>query len=165
MKRGKGLKRTTALKRTEMKRGEGLRNDPDMIRQWQRRSRKPLPPRSARRIEEKPERDALVEAMLAEFPWCQAEIPYFCTRKSREVNELKRGGQRATEYLIKEHTETLCHNCHRWITVHPNWAKGHGHQVDAEAGEEAFDIALAVRTLTVGKCDVDCTIDHRIEFE
>lgn len=157
----------TLERRTELKRGKGLARgtkrleaDPERRREWRRRSAKPLPAKSERRASEKDHRTELVHEQLNAEPRCAAEIPYFCTTWADEVNELKRGGQRATEYLIREHTESLCHNCHQWITVHPDWARRHGHQVTGEADEAEFEAARRIRIRCVGH-DVDCTEDHR----
>jgi hypothetical protein len=170
VKRGEPLKRGKPLKRTQISRtGEKpLRSDPAKVWDWANRSNHPLPQRSKKRIDETPDRQQLVREMLAEFPGCAAGIPYFCQRWSSEVNEIVRRGQWDGGFLVKENCETLCHNCHTWITTHPDWAEHHGHQIKGAGRELRGDVdedlvreARGIRARASYRCDVDCEVDHR----
>lgn len=160
------LKRTTPLKRGD----KPLRADPEKVHQWKRSSAKRLPAKSAQRIEDTPERQALVRRVLQEEPTCRARILFCCTVDSTEVNEIIRRSQWAEGYLVRSNTQGLCHNCHAYITTHPDWAEHHGHQIKgsvrddprAYVYEAARWRALKVRLQTVGRCDVGCEVDHRV---
>jgi hypothetical protein len=164
LKRGKPLKRTQ-LSRTGEK---PLRADPAKVWDWANRSRRSIPPRSKRRVEEMPERQEMVYELLRDYPVCAAQIPVICTKISTEVNEIVRRGQWAAGYLDRSNTETLCHNCHAFITAHPGpngWAVRHGHQLEGFVRLlEDFDghvrSARATRRRVLG-CGVDCPLDHR----
>jgi hypothetical protein len=156
----------TLQRKTPMSRGtKPLRSDPERQREWQRRSRKRLPAKSERRIDETPERQALVAKVLAERPVCEATLPWCCTRASAEVNELMRGSHVLGGYLDVDRVTALCHNCHAWISVRPTWSYNHGQQVTHQAGADEYAMAAEIRTLTAGRCDVDCQVDHREAFD
>lgn len=153
------LQRRTPMKRTR------LNSNPETTRAWQDRTRKPIPPRSEKREDERPERQALVAEMLAEHPHCAAQIPVICTGRTTEVNELIRRSSWAAGYLVKSNTESLCHNCHAFITHHPGragWAARHGHQLFDGDGEAEFELAARIRSAFAG-CSSSCLIDHRVE--
>ncbi len=161
-------KRHPLERHTRLERGKPLRASPEGTRQWVNRSRKKLPPKSQRRVEETPERQALVDELLTERRQCEASIPWVCTGRSTEVNEIIRRSQWAGGYLVKQNCEALCHNCHAFITAHPGpkgWAARHGHQIMGADRFVAGVVAIArrIRETTVGKCDADCTLDHREE--
>lgn len=125
--------------------------------------------RSERREAEKPVRDALVAEILAERWLCEARLWWCCNHMSAEVNEICRGAGRAATYLDKTKVTALCKACHRWLTVHPKWARHHGHQVPHEVAdrEAAFAVAATVREALAAlarsgqRCCEDCEIDHR----
>lgn len=128
-----------------------------------------LPPSSQHRIDEQGDRQALVRDLLAKFPQCAAGIPFCCLRWSTEVNEVVRRGQWAKGYLERTNCETLCRNCHAWITVHPDWAERHGHQIKGAGREvrgmvdaDLVVLARAIRARSSYRCDVDCDVDHRV---
>lgn len=150
---------------TRLERGKPPKADPEKQRDWERRSRKPLPAKSKRREEETPERQALVAQVLRERPACEAQIPGVCTHVSTEVNEIIRRSQWRAGYLVKANTEGLCHNCHACVTARPGWAERHGHQLTSDAREDLsrWDDARRVRAVTSGRCGLDCATDHREE--
>lgn len=106
-----------------------------------KRSRKPLPFRSAKRAAIADERRAFVDRILYERPQCEAR--HFlrpivgtlvgidqdrvlaalrgCTWKSAEVHELlsrARGGSITEDANVS----ALCHTCHAWVTTEPRLA-------------------------------------------
>lgn len=110
-----------------------IRVDPAKVRAWQRRTAQPLRQRSAKRqrlYEE--QRIPFVVAQLERVPWCEAGLAG-CSREATTVNERIRrshggaivpGGKgRENEY------DSLCVNCHRWITEHPREARAQGWEV------------------------------------
>lgn len=171
LQRREPLKRGKPLKRGELNRhGEKpLRSDPAKLTDWQNRSRRRrIPPKSQRREDETPERQQLVREVLAEHPTCEARMPVICTVDSTEVNEIIRRGQWAAGWLVKSNTTALCHNCHAYITTHPDWAERHGHQIEGKVRDRgeavhglARRLALRIRRETISRCGVNCTIDHR----
>lgn len=176
LKRTGALKRTTPLKRGKpMKRtnldrrgSKPLKADPAKLRDWANRSNHALPHHSKQRTEEIPERRKLVHRVLTAQPTCEARIPVICTIDSTEVNEIIRRGQWADGYLIKSNTEALCHNCHAFITTHPDWAGRHGHQIEGKVRDRGPAVHGVIRRLaqrcrrhTIGRCDVHCPMDHR----
>jgi hypothetical protein len=164
--RALAMKRGELKRKTELKRGDTqLRADPAKTAAWRKRSAKALPARSAQRIEDTPERQALVRRKLSGNPMCEAQIPFCCTKDSTEVNEIIRRSQWAAGFLVESNTEGLCHNCHAWITVHPDWARHHGHQLEGSTRDlptYSLHVAAAgrARAVTVARCDVDCAKDH-----
>ena len=112
-----------------------------MKRSPMKRSRKPLPFRSAKREAIADERRAFVARILSERPQCEARHylrPIVgqlvgkdqdrvlaalrgCTWKSTEVHELlsrARGGS----IVEDDNVVALCHWCHRWVTTEPRLA-------------------------------------------
>lgn len=170
-----GERRTPLKRKTEMKRGEGPKANPEKTRAWQRKSRKPLPQKSEQRVEDTPKRQALVADVLAHQPQCAAMIPYLCTGRSTEVNEIIRRSQWQEGFLVRSNTEGLCHACHAHITDNPGdtgWAMRHGHQLPGWVRDrgnnvyvQAVMLARRIRTRTSGHCQVSCPIDHRPEEE
>lgn len=149
-----------------MKRSTPLAADPEKTRAWQRRSSKRLPAKSAQRIEDTPSRQELVRDVLAAQPTCEARITFGCTGRTTEVNEIIRRAQWADGFLVRRNTEALCHNCHVYITTHPDWAEHHGHQLKGSTRDlEDFDVlvkaARTTRLSTVGRCGPGCRLDHR----
>lgn len=106
-----------------------------------KRSRKPLPLRSAKRVAIADERKAFVVRIIRERPQCEARNylrPIVgrlvgkdrdrvlaalrgCTWKSTEVHELlsrARGGS----IVEDDNVASLCHGCHGWVTTEPRLA-------------------------------------------
>jgi hypothetical protein len=126
------------------------------------RQRKPIPQRSAkRRTAMRAERVPFVLSVLERRPWCEAQLPWCCTGRSTDVNELMRGAYRTLCWLDDDRVTSLCGGCHRWVTLHPAWAAAHGQQVEycAVGLDEAFATAAHLRG-TLG-CAADCEEDHR----
>jgi hypothetical protein len=160
------VKRSPLERHKKLRKGDkGLQRDPQAQREWMFRSRRPLPPKSERRVEEAPERRALVERMLRKHPYCAAKVPMVCTKLASEVNEIVRRSQWPEGYLIKSNCESLCHNCHAIVTVRIDWAKRHGHLIEGAYRDDdrVRTQAFYIRIRTAGRCDVDCEIDHREE--
>jgi hypothetical protein len=112
-----------------------------MKRSPMKRSRKPLPFRSAKRAAIADERRAFVARILSERPQCEArnylrpivaglsdrdqsrvfDVLRRCTWTSTEVHELlsrARGGS-----IVEDaNTASLCHSCHAWVTTEPRLA-------------------------------------------
>lgn len=77
-----------------------------------------------------------------------------------------RGPARRETYLDRGIKVTaLCGPCHRWLTLHPDWAVRHGHQVAHEGTDrdEALERAWHVRAGTLGLCDRTCPLDHILQ--
>jgi hypothetical protein len=112
-----------------------------MKRSPMRRSRKPIPFRSAKRAAIADERRAFVARILSERPQCEARNylrPIVgtlvgidqdrvlsalrgCTWQSTEVHELlsrARGGSIVDDSIAC----ALCHTCHAWVTTEPRLA-------------------------------------------
>ncbi len=112
-----------------------------MKRSPMKRSRKPLPFRSAKRAAIADERRAFVDRILSERPQCEArhylrpivaglvgidhdrvvKALRGCTWRSTEVHELlsrARGGSITEDANVS----ALCSNCHRWVTTEPRLA-------------------------------------------
>jgi len=97
------------------------------------------------------ERRPLVDALLAERPWCEAGIPGLCTGRSTDVHELLSRG-RSGSITDVPNLLCLCRRCHEHVTGEPSWAERHG---------------LALSTGQVVQVDTDCRdtacgIDHRL---
>lgn len=115
-----------------MKRSGRLRSDPAKTRAWQDRSRKRLPQQSDRRKAEQPERDATRQEVLRRAGWqCQYRdlVPWVrcATRPGRrdlEVDELRGGAQRSTEYLDPEQCRATCPAHHDYKTEHKHEVLG-----------------------------------------
>lgn len=113
-----------------------------MKRSPMKRSRKPIPFRSAKRAAIADERRAFVARILRERPQCEARHylrPIVgtltgvdqdrvvaalrgCTWRSTEVHELlsrARGGSIVDDSIAC----ALCHRCHHWVTTEPRLAK------------------------------------------
>ncbi len=112
-----------------------------MKRSPMKRSRKPLPFRSAKRAAIADERRAFVARILSERPQCEARnylrpivagledrdqlrvvgVLRRCTWKATEVHELlsrARGGSIVEDANVA----SLCHWCHGWVTENPRLA-------------------------------------------
>lgn len=121
LKRTAPLKTSTPLKRTPLK------ADPETTRAWQKRTRKPLPQKSARQIK----RDALYTkqraAHLEANPWCLPCYNIFARRTpATTIHHMAKRGVRTndeTTFL------SCCMDCHRWIEEHPAEAKTLGFSV------------------------------------
>lgn len=122
--------------------------------------RKPIAQRSEkRRRAMQTERVPFVLDVLARRPWCEAELPWCCTGRSTDVNELMRGIHRTDCWLDDGRVTSVCGGCHGHITDNPHWAKAHGHQVEeAHLQEAAFDLAEQLRATL--HCSADCREDH-----
>lgn len=69
-------------------------------------------------------RRRLVEALLAEFPTCQAGLAGLCRGRAVDVHERlsrARGGNILDP--AQAHMITVCRPCHDWITTHPTAAE------------------------------------------
>lgn len=151
-----------------MKRGQGLKSDPQKQREWQDRSRKPLPMFSSRRRAQRKERAVFVAMVLKHRPMCEARLPMVCAVRTTDVNELQRGSGREDCWLDWDKVSSLCRGCHGWITDHPDWAKHHGHQLpndDHVVTAQDWDVAALLRLYFVKHpCKPKCLIDHRLEY-
>lgn len=152
----------------QLERRTRLRSDPVKTREWVDRTRKRLPSMSRKRRAEKRERDSFVAFVIKHRPDCEAGLPWCCTKRSREVNELQRGPLREDCWLDYNRVTSLCSfGCHAWITHHPDWAVRHGHQLLHEQVVTSQDwlVAEILRVrFREDPCTRDCTVDHRLEY-
>lgn len=147
-------------RKTELKRGDKpLRADPAKTRDWQDRSRKPLPQASKKRKVGLVERRRFAREVLKERPRCEAQL-VGCTGKSSEVNELQRGPARRKCWLDREKVTALCSACHRFITHNPDWAYRHGHQLPHEREVTTKEWLIAKVFRKQLSCGKQCPIDH-----
>lgn len=154
---------------TELKRGEGPKRNPAKVREWKDRTAKRLPRASKQRRKDERERAAFRDFVIKHRPRCEAALPWCCTHASSEVNELQRGSGREDCWLDWDKVTSLCSACHRFITLNPQWAKAHGHQVEVGHVEEAklFRVAETLRhhqaqgLLRHWPTLRECEIDHR----
>lgn len=147
------MERGTPLKRTRMTRRPTYPT---------RRGGKPIRQRSAKRQQVMAaERVPFVLDVLARRPWCEAKLPWVCTGRSTDVNELMRGIWRTDCWLDDDLVTSVCGGCHGFITDHPHWAKHHGQQVEQCVDlPGAFEVAEELRRLC--DCLRDCSTDHRL---
>ena len=116
-----------------MKRGEGLKTDPDKVRAWQQRSRRQLdrgePLKRTRFVSRKKKRTLAYEAELeAVTPAlyrrsggrCEARIPGICTAVARHRHHRWRRGQHGPNTLAN--LLHVCWACHTW--GHANVGRG-----------------------------------------
>ena len=115
MRRGGPLRRTARLQ-----------GDPEKVRAWRDRSRKPIPQVSARRLAERPERARVRAEVLKRDGGCRGRglIPGRCgspwpDRPPLEVHEVISRGQWARGYLVPENCLALCQVHHDWVTANP----------------------------------------------
>lgn len=123
MKRGGPLKRSTELargaapmRRTQMKRGAELRTDPTYR----------FPQRSRRRSDDDGRRrEVRAEVARRSGGRCQyaaviPEVPcgFFVDRPGMEVDEMRGGAWRSTEYLDPDRCRLTCPAHHDWKTDH-----------------------------------------------
>lgn len=127
-----------------------------------KRQRRPIAQRSEVRQQVMAnERVPFVLDVLARRPWCEAKLPWVCTGRSTDVNELMRGIWRTDCWLDDARVTSVCGGCHGFITDHPRWAKGHGQQVEQCVDlPVAFGVAEELRRLC--DCPRVCTTDHRL---
>jgi hypothetical protein len=162
LERRTGLKRGKPLKRTAMT------SNPQKTREWQDRSRQPLPKLSPRRMKLRKERREFVAFVLKHRPLCEARLP-MCSGRSVDVNELQRGPGREDCWLDYDKVTSLCRGCHDWITNHGPWAIHHGHQLHHQGIITEGDWALAkmLREWFIQPEHAPrprCVIDHRDQF-
>lgn len=111
-----------------MKRPGHPRTDPEKARDWQNRSRRPLPRMSARRRRSLPERDLVRRTVIARHrrrcaAWGIPGVPHDHTGPlvvndaDLEVHELRRGQRRHTDWLDPNWCIPLCRAAHRWATA------------------------------------------------
>ena len=161
MKRSEPLKRTVPLRSNPNK---PLRSDPQKTREWRQRTSKALPLFSGKRKAQRRERDAFREFVLKHRSICEARLRWCCTYQATEVNELQRGPGREDCWLNYDKVTSLCHSCHAFITLNPDWALHHGHQVQHEGivTEHTWTMARSLRQVQMQlPCGAHCAEDHR----
>lgn len=109
-----------------------LRADPAKVKAWRDRSRKRIPPRSKRRIEEAPERARVRQVVLDRDQGCMGRgiLPGRCWHPRDEpldVHEVLARGP-GGDYLDPENCLALCRGHHQWVTTHPAEAEGLGYR-------------------------------------
>lgn len=85
--------------------------------------KKRLPSRSLKRKVQDVEYSKLRKQFLLDYPMCQAHLPG-CLQVSSEVHHKKGRGK---YYLDVSTWIALCHNCHVFIELHPDFAKEHNY--------------------------------------
>jgi hypothetical protein len=98
--------------------------DPEKVRAWRRRTSRPLPARSQKRIGEAPIRAEVRSACFARDHYrCRAvELADGCQHDRLECDEIQGRGRRPGSHLVLEETQSLCWVCHRLKTDHPRVA-------------------------------------------
>lgn len=76
------------------------------------KKQKPIPKRSAKRIEEDKEYKVLRIEQLTEHPECQIKIMGICLGKADQVHH---SGKRGKNYLKKELFKSACGPCHKHV--------------------------------------------------
>lgn len=77
--------------------------------------RKPLAPRSSKRVKLDNEYSQLRKIYLVKHPMCEAAMPG-CTQQSTDIHHKKGRGK----YLLVVDTwMSVCRTCHDWIELHP----------------------------------------------
>jgi hypothetical protein len=144
------------VKRSEIKR------NPEKIQDWKNRTAKRLPRASKQRKVDEKARTAFRAFVLKHRPTCEARLPWCCQGRSTDVNELQRGSGREDCWLDYDKVTSLCSPCHRYITLYPDWAKAHGHQlIVGDRPQEEWDNARALREhFWTRPCTRECEIDH-----
>ncbi len=121
------------------------------LRTTSRLRRTPLRPISKKRKEQLPERQKVIDEVIARDGGCVAEglpgVPHgpLPDRKPLEVHELKRGSGRASAWLDADWCIALCPQAHDWVTENIPEAKLLGLAVSAFADEAERDEAAARR--------------------
>lgn len=81
--------------------------------------RKPIPPRSPKRIKEEVAYSALRIVFLQQNPFCKMRIIGICTHNATDVQHKKGRGK---YYLDTRFWMPACRGCHSWATDHPKEA-------------------------------------------
>lgn len=134
------------MKRTPLpRRQKPIQVDPEKVRAWQRRSRKPIPQVSARRLAERPEREAVRVEVLRRDGGCRGRgiLPGRCGspwrgRPPLEVHEVVSRGRWASGYLVAANCLTLCQVHHDWVTTHPTEATEAGFSASLSTGVDGM---------------------------
>lgn len=111
-----------------LRRRKELRSNPETQRAWERRTRQPLPAKSARRKDEEAERARVRTVVLKRAGHrCQYAdvVPevlcgFLPERRSLEVDELRGGSYRHEEYLDPDQCRAVCPKHHDYKTAHKN---------------------------------------------
>lgn len=82
--------------------------------------KKPISPRSPKRIKEERIYSAQRIIFLGEHPMCEFHITGICTHVATEVHHKE--GRTGENYLDKTKWLAGCHQCHQWATDHPKEA-------------------------------------------
>lgn len=112
-----------------MKRSSGLVTDPDKLRAWQRRSRRPLPSQSRRRREERDEREDVREEVLDRAGYrCEADelVPEVTCSGRLDVDEVIPRGVNPGGHLDPDNCQVLCRAHHDWKHANPAEAVSRG---------------------------------------
>ena len=111
-----------------MKRSGPIKRNLARARAWENASRKPMPQQSAKRTAQQPERDRTRATVLARAGHrCQYEIllpflpcGFLPDRRRLEVDELRGGSMRSTEFLDPDSCRATCPVHHDYKTAHKN---------------------------------------------
>lgn len=106
-----------------------LVTDPESVRAWQRRSRRPLPSVSRRRREERAERAEVVAEVLARAGHrCEANlvVPEVICDGPLDVDEVIPRGVHPGGHLEPENCQALCRAHHEWKHANPAEAEARG---------------------------------------
>lgn len=77
--------------------------------------KKPLAPRSSKRVKLDNEYSQLRKIYLTKNPMCQAGLPG-CTQQATDIHHKKGRGK---FYLVVDTWMSVCRKCHHWIETHP----------------------------------------------
>lgn len=136
------------MKRTGIK-----RSSPDKIREWQRKSRRPIPRQSAKRAATNTARAAVRHFAIDRDRGCVAEgidsVPHgrIGDRAWLDVHELAGGSRRHETFLLVEWTICLCPLTHDWVTEHPLAAERRGLRLPSYADDGLLEEAALLRSL------------------
>lgn len=127
------------MRRSRLFRRTSLRADPDRTRDWQDRSRQPLPPVSRRRRGQLPERQTVREQVTeraggeCEYRDVIPEVPCgFLPGRGMEVDEVRGGSHRQAEWLDPDCCRYTC-------PIHHDWKTEHKREVLRRLGWEGYD--------------------------
>lgn len=85
---------------------------------------KKISPRSEKRIIADKKYSKLRLKLLNEHPECQAQIPGICSGPSTQCHH--KAGRTGSLYLDYSKFFAVCHHCHQYIELNPEWAKEQG---------------------------------------
>lgn len=77
--------------------------------------KKPLAPRSSKRVKLDNEYSQLRKIYLTKHPMCEASLPQ-CTQNATDIHHKKGRGK---YYLVVNTWMAVCRTCHNWIETHP----------------------------------------------